>query len=88
MHLGQPPLMIEVHQRRPATEMVMDNIGPGRAGELVAGVAEQVDRLARVGEAHRVRRVTSSITPSTPITGVGRIGVVAGLVVEADIAAR
>ena len=33
----------------------------------------------------RVR--TSSWTPSTPITGVGRIGGAAGLVVEADVAA-
>ena len=34
-----------------------------------------------------MRRCTSSITPSTPTTGVGRIGVRAGLVVEADVAA-
>ena len=86
--LGQPLLVIEVDRRRPAAEMIMDRrrprpSRPARRGSRRAGRP----RRRRLRKPIGVRRVTSSITPSTPTTGVGRIGHVAGLVVEADVAA-
>ena len=68
-----------VHVRgRPAgyaAEVVVGDLRPDRPVEFVVGVAEQDQRFARFGaEAGGVRRRTSSITPSTPMTGVGRIG--------------
>ncbi len=54
----------------------MHDVGPRRAAELVAGLAEQEDLRAVVGKPAAPGVATSSITPSTPMTGVGRIGVV------------
>ena len=54
----------------------MDDVRPLRAGQLLAGLAEQEDPLARAAtKPVGVRRVTSSITPRTATTGVGRIAV-------------
>ena len=76
-HLGEQLLAFQVDLRRQPTEMVRGDLRPDRAVELVAGVAEQDQRLARFGARPvGMRRLTSSITPSTPTTGVGRIGVV------------
>ena len=74
--LGQRLLGGQVDPRRPPAEVAVHDVRPLRAGQLVAGLAEQEDLVA-VGRRSPigVRRVTSSITPSTPTTGVGRIAV-------------
>ena len=67
----------------------MHDVRPLAAAELVAGRRRAAARRRPVAAEARPRpaRATSSITPSTPTTGVGRIAAVAGLVVEADVAA-
>ena len=77
-YVGQQPLPLEVDLRRQAAEVVGGDLGPDRAVELVTGVAEQDQGLAGLVAESRsgMRRLTSSITPSTPTTGVGRIAVV------------
>ena len=67
--------MREVDRRRQPTEMIVHDVGPDRAGQLVAGLAQQQDLVALAAKPIGIRAVTSSITPSTPTTGVGRIAV-------------
>ena len=58
------------------------------AAELAEVVAEQDDRRARPRKHARPHaRRRRRCTPTTPMTGVGRIALAVGLVVEADVAA-
>ena len=67
----------EVHLGWQPAEVVRGDLRPDRAVELVAGVAEKNQRLAGFGaETGRDAAATSSMTPSTPTTGVGMIAVV------------
>ena len=84
--VGELPLDAEVDARWASAEVLVDDVSPLRARQLVAGGAEQVDLVTLGGEA----------VPSTPGDVVddpehthdrGRQDrLVAGLVVEADVA--
>ena len=74
--------------RRAAAQVTVRRVRPGRAAELRLGPAEQHEVAPDVAEARcRPGGARRRCTPSTPTTGVGWIAVVAGLVVEADVAA-
>ena len=70
---GERLLGGEVDDRRTAAEVVVDDVGPGGAAQLLARLAEQEHVLAVAGNPCVTRARTSSMTPSTPTTGVGRI---------------
>ncbi len=85
---GQCLLGGEVEHRRQPAEVAVHDVGPLRAGELLAGLAEQEDPLTRGGEPGR--RTTRDVLDDTEHgDDRGRQDrCLAGLVVEADVAAR
>jgi hypothetical protein len=84
--VGQQLLAREVDGRRPAAEEAVDRVPLG-AAELVAGVAEQVDKRAVLVEA--VPGASRDVVDDAQDTDHGgrQDGRVARLVVEADVAA-
>src|SRR5690606_38285640 len=85
--LGQQALPLQVHPRGQAAEVVVDDLGPGRAAELLAGVAEQVDQLALLPEGGR-GAAGHVVDDAEDGDHRGRVdGGLAGLVVQRDVAA-
>ena len=86
-HRGEPLLVGEVDLGRATAEVVVHDVGPGGAGQLVAGVARAAaPRRPRRRSRPASAAGTSSMTPITPTTGVGQDRRRARLVVEADVA--
>ena len=87
-HLGEQLLALEIDARRQPAEMVGGDLRPDRAVELVAGVAEQDQRLPRFG-AQPGRDAPVDVVDHAEHADdrrrEDRRG--AGLVVEADVAA-
>src|SRR5215204_3961161 len=67
--------------------MIMDDLCPGRSGELVTGLAEQADGIAWNGKAHRgpVRDIVDDAQDTDDRRRQDRH--LTGLVVEANVAA-
>ena len=85
--LGQRALGSEVDLRRQTAEVAVHDVRPLRAGELVAGLAEQEDLLALGDEAGRDALGDVLDDPEHGDDRRGQDGRLAGLVVEADVAA-
>ena len=84
----QRALARQIQRRRHAAHQPVHRLEILAAAELAEVVAEQDDVEPGRRETRASARVdASSITPTTPMTGVGRIALAVGLVVEADVAA-
>lgn len=87
MRISASSFAAEVHLGRQAAEVVVDDLGPGRAAELLVGVAQQVEELALFREGDR--RTPVHVVDHTE-HGHDRRRVdrrLTGLVVERDVAA-
>ena len=68
----QRALAVEIERRRRRRDQAVDDLQILAAAELAEILAEQDDRVARrAGTSRASTRVASSISPTTPMTGVG-----------------
>src|SRR5512133_1426247 len=86
-HLSQRLLVSKINGEPATTEMIMNNLCPSRAGELITSPAEQVDRLSRHLEP--TRGPSGDIVYQAEYTNHRRRQDwrIACLVIEADVAA-